>query len=34
MVELVDGDLDDDSDDDVDEQSNGNEMRDFAEYLL
>lgn len=32
-VELVDGDFDEDNDDDVEEQS-GNEIRDFAEYLL
>lgn len=34
MVELVDGDFDEDNDDDVDEQSIGNEMRDLAENLL
>lgn len=33
-VELVDGDFDDETDDDVDEQSNGGELRDFAENLL
>lgn len=33
-VELVDGDFDDDNDDDVDEQSNGKDIRDFADNLL
>lgn len=34
IVELVDGDFDEDNDDDVDEQSIGNEIRDLAENLL
>lgn len=34
VVELVDGDFDDDNDDAVDEQSIGNEIRDLPENLL
>lgn len=34
IVELVDGDFDEDNDDDVDEQSIGNEIRDLDENLL